>query len=247
MKKTLLFIFGAFVAHLSFGQIKIQSEADFEKEGNKMSEFEKKFIPKTDKKPQNGSPYFDMAFHESISKLEYNLFGDIENQGAIWFTFFINESGEFEQVLYRVKGKMDNQSSTLPDVKLVNRALDSMKVFLKNRKYSGVTPNIASSFFSIGNRTIKSGKNTITSLAELVNSNQLDTVKTIAFNQLKLKAIPELFYKCVNVEQIDLSQNEFIKAQLDLSKFPKLEELNLKNNQITSFDFGTQQIGRAHV
>ena len=241
MKKILLVVFGAFVAQLSFGQIKIQSEVDFEKEGNRKEIFVKKFISKKNKNTQNAADsQFYKAFQEPISKLEYNLFGDIETQGIILLNFFINESGEFDTVLYRVEGTITDGLEVQPNPKLVNNFLDSMMVLLKNTKYQGVSPAITSWLTSIGDRTIKSGKNTIISLAELANSNQLDTVKTIAFNQLKLKAIPELFYKCVNVEHIDLSQNEFIEAQLDLSKFPKLKELNLKNNQITAFDFGTQ-------
>lgn len=83
-------------------------------------------------------------------------------------------------------------------------------------------------------RVVRHGAGMISTQEEAQRTNRPDTVKMLAFNQLKLATIPEVVYRFPNLEEIDFSKNQLQTVPLRLtSDIPTLQKLSVLYNHIT--------------
>lgn len=83
-----------------------------------------------------------------------------------------------------------------------------------------------------GSRKTPKGPGLIGDLANAARTTRPDTVKTIAFNGLDLEKVPEVLYRFVNVEEINLSNNYLTSLPAQVTALPKLQRLNLLSNRL---------------
>lgn len=83
-------------------------------------------------------------------------------------------------------------------------------------------------------RSVRSKPGSISTLEAARKTTRPDTVRILYFNQLDLKAIPDVVYRFTNLVELDLSKNSIKSLPARLTAdLPKLERLSLLYNKLT--------------
>ena len=89
------------------------------------------------------------------------------------------------------------------------------------------------SIFKPGSRKIPRGPGIMGDLASAQQTNRPDTVKKVAFTGLDLERVPDVLYRFVNAEEIDLGNNYLTALPAKVTTLPNLKRLNLMANRLT--------------
>lgn len=82
-------------------------------------------------------------------------------------------------------------------------------------------------------RRVRHGPGIIATIAEAERTTRPDTVTMLAFNQLDLRAVPEVVYRFPNLEELDLSKNNLHELPARLTAdIPSLRRLSVLYNSI---------------
>ncbi len=235
MMKNILFLSTWVILNSNcLAQIQILSEKELNEKGLTVAELEKKYSPFASEKHKGASKsrgIFDVW--DKVDNLSRQLF-ETEPEGVgMMVNYFASAAGQFDYVVYSIE-KEDEAKIATNKIERFKEAINSL---LSNYAWPEASdqPTVFSEYFRFGWRKIHLGDSTIYLIDQALQTQRPDTVKYLNFNQLQLKSIPDVVYRFLNLESLDLSQNNLTVFRFQLSKFPKLKSLNLSKNKIAEF------------
>jgi Leucine-rich repeat (LRR) protein len=226
--KPFLFILLVFGVQTLPAQVKILTFAEASEQGLSQRKLDSIYRPKgASKVRREGSKSWEM-FSKKQFELSRKIFGNRPQQPRMSYSLYQNQAGKFEYMLYEIQGKANKD--------LEVRFIDSLRVLLNNYPLENNpdSPRVSSHFMVLGVvRSIPKGDSTVITLEDAIATARPDTVKVVAFNQLELKAVPDVIYRFTEMQELNLSGNELKSAAIDLTRLPKLRHIWLNANQLT--------------
>lgn len=145
---------------------------------------------------------------------------------------FVRSDGTFDRVLCAFSGVVLTTEQEIQVLQLVAEWYNQHPFPVQTR-----TGFRWESFFGFGSvpekRTVRRGSGIIATLDAAEKTTRPDTVKTLAFNRLGLRTVPEVVYRFPNLEELDLSKNALNELPARLTAdIPSLRRLSLLYNAI---------------
>lgn len=164
---------------------------------------------------------------DDLISLDYRMFVNESNQvdsAYFWFTSFKIEHGKDN------KTKYTSEYQTIEDVNFIETSKRILQNIIKENELY-YNPKMAYEIYSSFrvNQSVSKSENSASILSEKL-SLLGDTIKVLKLIDLGLKNIGNEISRFKNLEELDLSKNEFESFKFNPKKFPKLKKIGLSDN-----------------
>ncbi|MVM34829.1 leucine-rich repeat domain-containing protein [Spirosoma sp. HMF4905] len=242
MKKYLLFVLFGFIILPVMAQDRIVLLRDTTRLGISMAALEKSYPP----------AFARVAGEQGLFARQGRMFLDtINTRQQQFFTFieknkkrlpvlgimiqtqeFIRPDGIYDRVFCEFSGRELTDEQEVQLLQLVAEWYGQHPFPIKTK-----TGFRWSSMTTLGSvpqkRTVRRGSGIISTLEAAEQTTRPDTVTMLAFNQLELKAVPEIVYRFPKLEELDLSKNNLHELPARLTAdIPTLKRLSALYNSI---------------
>ncbi len=244
MKKGFLFLLFGLITIPVMAQDRIVLLRDTTRLGLSMAALEKSYSPALARKPGEKGIFARQGklFTDSLSAVYQRFFQYVEKNKSrlplpglmLQTTEFIKPDGTYDRVFCEFSGRDLTDAQEVQLLQLVAEWYGQNRFPLQTQ--NGFRWQ---NFMQLGSvaqkRTVRRGPGIISTLEAAEKTTRPDTVTMLSFNQLELRTVPEIVYQFPKLEELDLSKNLLTTLPARLTAdIPTLKRLSVLYNVISS-------------